>query len=299
MIETDEEFDLLILKDYSDEINAYYKLNAIKGESYVESRTCYVDINEAETHYFIDAWEQLMSKFKIPSAHHNYILYITQSFYSKLEVDNQNIYDLTNAANAIDFFIGYMNEAEIAKSKGKHNTIEEAIDKKVQLQIKSPHSGLPITLNYYGATRFAIDHLYKAIKANDVILLGLLKKHKAIPSLDVLTTFKESLQFKIDNPHHFYLLEIISLLQRYFNRYLATELSRKQHLFLFELLYLFDFLKYSGKVNNHYGSDFSLKSNLPDKKFTSTKRVKDIDKVAFVKALIKNSNRTTRYHKTK
>jgi hypothetical protein len=296
VIESVEQLDLLILKDYSEDINTVYNLNAIPGQKYIDHLPCLVDIDEVDSQPFINAWEYLMSRFKIPSKHHSYILFITQTFYSKLNLENDYLYDITNAVNVLDFFIGYLNEASIAQVKGKFTDLNSAIDNKLQLQIKSPHSGLPITLNYPTAARFAVDHLYKSLKEHDPILREALSKYKTLPAIEILKELKNSLQINLDHPYQYYLIETIKILQRYLNTYLSKELSRKQHLFLFELLYLFNFLHHAGKVNNTYGSDFNLNSKSPNRKFSPTVRTSDSDKSAFIKSLIKNSNRNLRYH---
>lgn len=299
MIESPEELDLLILKDYDSNINTYYLLNAVNGKSYITHLNCKVDIQDNESIFFVREWETLMERFSIPSKHHSYILFLTQTFYSKLEQDNLYFYDVQNAANAIDFFIGYLKEAEFAKIRGKFDSTEEAIDNKIHLQVKSPYSGLPVAIDYPGVTRLSINHLYKSIKAHDIILREPLHKFPLIPPIEVLNEIKTTLEIELNNPYLYYLLQTISLLQRYLNAYLSKELSRKQHLFIFELLYLFNFLQYAGKVNNNHGSDFILNSNTPANKFFSSKRVKDLDKTAFIKTLIKNSNRISRYYKSK
>lgn len=152
MIESVEEFDLLILKEYNSEVNEYYRLNATDGESYITNLACKVDIKSEETNHFIDAWEKLMSKFRIPTGHHNYILYITQSFYSKLELDNKYFEDLINANNALTFFITLVKEATKAQKVSKLTSLKETIDSKFNLQVKSKYSGNSITLNYPQST---------------------------------------------------------------------------------------------------------------------------------------------------
>lgn len=298
MFQSKEEFDLAILKDYDEAVNTYYKLNNVNNERYITKLECKIDITQDEAIHFVGAWETLMLKFNIPSQHHNYILYITQCFYSKLETDNELFNDIQNATSAIDFLISYLKETDIAFIKGKHKTSKEAIDYKITLQLKNIHSGLPITLNYPGATRLLVDDFYKAIRTSDMILREFLHNHKSIPALEYLIEIKETLQFNLDNPHHYYLIETIQSLQRYFNRYLSKELSRKQHLFIFELLHLFNFLKYAGKVDNTPGENFSLDDKkVLERKFNTTIVINDSRKIAIVKAIIKNSKRNSRYHK--
>lgn len=295
MLESIEEFNLDILKDYDEEVKVYYKLNAVTGQLLITNLSCRVDVFEEEAVYFVRAWEALMEKFKIPTTHHNYILYITQSFYSKLEKDNEFYYDVQNATNAVDFFIGYLKEAELARTKGKFKTLSDAIDDKLSIQIKNTYSGLPVTLSYPTATRVIIEHLYKSLRSSDVALHSVLNDYKSIPSLETLTEIKQNLQVDLDYPYRYYLIETIGLLKKYFDHYLSKELSRKQHLFIFELLYLFNFLQYSGVVGKTDGKDFKLMDGQNEGKFEPIVKIDISTKIAFIKGLIKNGVKRSNY----
>ncbi|WP_184544104.1 hypothetical protein [Mucilaginibacter sp. FT3.2] len=257
------------------------------------------NVNRNELNHFHDAYEALMSDFKIPSSHRNKLLDTLQSFHNEYD-SLEWVFDFTNAKSALLFFHGYLNACQLEEvtyetKNGKPHSSFRPANANVLIQINSRNLESPhAPLDYYGATEIMVKHMYTMMRKSDPVLLSLLNDYQDIPDSEILEFMINSLELKIDTGVSNIVKETIGELLKYVNLHLDKTTSRKKHLFIFELLYIGDIIQHIKQANNIKGKDYALNIKQVNGKFISTRNITETDKSGFINAVLKNEGRAIR-----
>ncbi|MES2447301.1 MAG: hypothetical protein V4546_08975 [Bacteroidota bacterium] len=250
--------DISRLKSYFPELKKIYDSNIpVNGEQLVYNAEIALDIKEEERKEFEQRYLLLMDKFGIINESYIYtdIFYITQKIIHELELLNSLISLDSQTLNALDFLIEYQElvlEVDAKRTSGDSRYQSDKEDA-IIIQVKDRHSNGGIPLIYDGAGRLIMKMVYKAFKTtfHNTSLSHILEEHDEIPSLATLKRLRMPRISRDVTLSKEMLSATADILTSYFKSYLPKgSLSRKKNLFIYELFYLFNTLKYAGKVKD-------------------------------------------------
>jgi len=243
---------------------------------------CY--IKDEEVQPFMFAWEALMSRFNISPIHHKPFLEIVSDTFELIDRDTLYIYELNSAIDAIDFLIEYSERFDkLAKEKSIPNLDNLA---KVRVELNQRE----IEFKYPSAAQVIVKSLYHYLRNNDNFLHSEFFTAEALPSTDFLKTVRQRLGDKLKYGNQYYVIRLSKDLQTYIEEHLKAPLSRKVNLFIFEILYLFNLLRYAGKVKKRNCEEFSLNDKTGTDKYASYIGLTGNEKSQLVTAIVANAN---------
>lgn len=240
-------------------------------------------IKQEEVPLFKVAWENLMTKFKIPELQQAPLFEIMQTFYLTFEHHALYIYELNCAIEAIDFFMEYTERFD----KLKEGKTELEIDKyaKVQFEI----AAYDIMFKYPSISQIAFKALYNHFRDNDNFLRHYFYKFEQPPSTIELREIKSQLGNQQDDGMQYYVVQHIETLKAHIHDHLAKELSKKVNYFIFELLYLFNIIQYAGKVGGVNSNIFKLSEASNSAKFNPYTTMEATAKSRFITDIVANA----------
>jgi hypothetical protein len=221
-----------------------------------------VYIKPSEVELFKLAWENLMESFHIPLDHQTGVFEIMQNFFITLDHHSLYIYEINCSVDALDFLINYSERFEATLKDKKPIEIDSYAKVKFEL------AALPIELVYPDISQITFKALYQHFRIYDNFLRQSLQPYKSAPSIQVLKGIRSELGSERDDSEQSYVIQQIEHLKGYVNEHLSIELSRKVNYFVFELLYLFNIIRYAGKVGGEQSTKFALADNFTTSKFT-------------------------------
>jgi len=294
MVHDNIPINLSRLKDYFPELKKLYKQSIpADNEPLVTNAEISLEIEEGEQDDFERRYLLFIQKYNIPEDSIGDILYINQ----KITYDLNHVTELSfvdnNVHKALDFLIGYqqlVEDVELKKIRDQDGYRSNQPDP-IIIQVKDKGSNGATPLNFDGSGRFIVKMIYQAFKSsfNNTSLSHILEEYPEIPPLKTLLLLRAPDFIK----HKVITQEMLSktavILSKYFDDYFAEAVyKRKKNLIIYELFYLFDTLKYSGKVMNIDSGKELRRVNL------KTEYILPLDESqhsSFIKELIKNNNR--------
>jgi len=224
------------------------------------TQAIYIKSNEVES--FKMAWENLMINFSIPTEHQTRLFEVLLGFFTTLDHQSLYIYEINNSIDALDFLIKYTQRFEEAFNDKRPIEIDTYAKVKFEL------AALPIELNYPDISQITFKALYQHFRSYDNFLRQSLQPYKLSPSAEILKDLKRALGEQRDYNMQFDVIRLIEQLKAYINEHLSSQLSRKVNYFIFELLYLFNIIRYAGKVGGEHSTKFALSEAFTTSKFT-------------------------------
>jgi hypothetical protein len=219
----------------------------------------YIKPNEVES--FKLAWENLMASFVIPTEHQAGLFEVMLTFFSTLDHHNLYIYEINCSIYALNFLISYSERFEATLKDKKPIEVDSYAKVKFEL------AALPIELNYPDISQITFKALYQHFRSYDNFLRQSLQPYKLSPSAEILKELKKALGEQRDYNMQFDVIQLIEQLKAYINEHLSSQLSRKVNYFIFELLYLFNIIRYAGKVGGEQSTKFALSEAFTTSKF--------------------------------
>ncbi|MDF3078029.1 MAG: hypothetical protein K0S09_1918 [Sphingobacteriaceae bacterium] len=258
MVEATQELDLERIAKYNEVLNAQFRLIKKSGWSQVIPVELQLEITDEQFDPFRTAFCDLATSFNIPEEHHKYLLFICQNFYNKVQDIDAISFELQEAYDTILFFKGYaeMVDKEQKKLKGKGVPSKPAFTLQVQKQGHSKGIEMSLTLSTIALKSIYTQQRIRLSRSN---YSGVLRSYKVIPPLDVLTSLTSDLESEINYPGEIFVSETVDDLKDYISTYLPHALVNQKNEFIFDLLYLFDILRFTGKVDNFLGTDLIRK----------------------------------------
>ncbi|WP_175470551.1 hypothetical protein [Pedobacter hartonius] len=262
------------------------------GEPLIINMEILLEINEGEQNAFESRYLLLIEKYGIPEDAAGDILYINQ----KITHDLTNLDIIRNAdtqtLNALDFLIGYqklVDDINIKKAQNKtgYTTNEED---PITIQVKDRHSNGAVPLLYEGSGRFIVKMIYQALKTsfNNTALSYILDDYPEIPPLEQLIYLRGEDMDSRKLIAREMVAKTASILSAYFEKYIPKPVySKKKNSIIYELFYLFDTLKYAGKVMD-VDSSTLIRMNLKKDYTLPLDKSRHAD---FIKEVIKNDHR--------
>lgn len=226
-----------------------------------------INIPEHDLSRFIEAYATLMKNYKIPSVHHGSIIYILQLVNSKAELLLNSIEDFdTQAVEILDFFIKHL-KINPAETSDKSNTT-------ILRPYKSKSIKTPFT------PQFIVNSIATTLKGQtaNIFISNLFKKFDGIPPIEELKEAKKELEFFTYAPITIPILETVEQLDDYIVNNLGEEVSRKKQVFIYDLLYLMDYLTY---LKSQDGKDYRLLKRVD---YNGRRRPEE-DKILFIKRI--------------
>ena len=294
MVQDTIPINLSRLKDYFPELEKLYNRNIpIDNEPLLMNAEISLEIDEGEQDAFERRYLFFIEKYGIPEDTIGDVLYINQ----KITYDLNSLTEFSmvdnNVHKALDFLIGYqklVEEVEVKKMKNKEGYKTNQADP-IIIQVKEKGSNGAISLNYDGSGRFIVNMIYQAFKTsfNNTSLSYVFEEYTEIPPLKTLLLLRAPDFIR----HKVIAQEMLSktavILSKYFEDHFAESVyKRKKNLIIYELFYLFDTLKYAGKVMKIDSSKDLKRVNLKTDYILPLDESKHSD---FIKELIKNNNR--------
>lgn len=192
-----------------------------------------INVPEHDLGLFIEAYATLMKNYKIPEMHHGSIIYILQLVDSKAELLLNSLEDFdSEAVEILDFFIKYL----------KNNPPETA--SRFNPTILRPYEGKSIKSPF--TPQFIANSIANNLKDQtaNFFISNLFKQFDGIPPIEELKEAKKELEFFTYAPITIPILETVEQLDDYIVNNLSEEVSRKKQVFIYDLLYLMDYLTY-------------------------------------------------------
>ena len=221
-----------------------------------------VYIKPVEVESFKVAWENLMGIFQIPQPHQTGIFEVMQNFFSTLDHHALYIYEINCSIDALDFLIKYSERFKEAVKDKKPIEIDTYAKVKFEL------AALPIELVYPDISQITFKALYQHFRSYDNFLRQSLHPYKLPPSAEILNNLRSELGEQREYSMQFDVIQLIEQLKEYINEHLSSQLSRRVNYFIFELLYLFNIIRYAGKVGGEQSTKFALSEAFTTSKFT-------------------------------
>lgn len=280
------------LKYFYPVLDGLSKKNASGDEPLILGIDILLEINQGEQDDFESRYLLLMEKYSIPEDAVGDILYINQKvFYDLISIDTLRQLN-QQTQNALDFLIGYQQLVAEIKLKGEQNKPgygTNDIDPLI-IQVKDKFSNGAVPLFYEGSGRFIVKMIYQAIKTsfNNTALSYILEDYPEIPPLEQLIYLRQEDIGSRKLIAREMVAKTASILSDYFEEYIPKPVhSKKKNLIIYELFYLFDTLKYAGKVMG-VDSDTLRRTNLKKDYNLPLDKSKHSN---FIKEVIKNGQR--------
>lgn len=226
-----------------------------------------INVPEHELEPFIEAYATLMKNYKIPEIHHGSIIYILQLVNSKAELLLNSLEDFDNeAVEILGFFIKYLTNNPPETNSRFNPTILRPYEGK---SIKSPFT-----------PQFIANSIANSLKRQtaNFFISNLFKEFEGIPPIEELKEAKKELEFFTYAPITVPILEMVEHLDDYIINNLSEEVSRKKQVFIYDLLYIMDYLTYlKSQDDKHH--------RLLKRVGYSGRRRSEEDKILFIKRI--------------
>ncbi len=225
-----------------------------------------INVPELELDRFMEGYNTLMKRYNIPELHRGSILYILQLVNTKAEALLNSLEDFdTQSVEILEFFISYQKtNSEIAIKFNPTNL--------------KPNQGGSIKTPF--TPQFIVNSIATTLKGQtaNIFISKLFRKFDGIPPIEVLTQAKKELEFFTYAPITIPILETIEQLDDYIVNNLGEEVSRKKQVFIYDLLYLMDYLTY---LKSQYDKDYRLLKRV---EYNGRRRPEE-DKILFIKRI--------------
>jgi hypothetical protein len=246
-------------------------------------------IKPEEAQLFWVAWENLMLDFKIPEQYQVSLFEVMENFFLRLDHHSIYTYEINCAIGAIDFFINYTKKFNASVSDKGPIEIDEFA--KVRFEI----AGIETEFVYPNSSKTTVNALYNYLRQYDNFLRSYLHRFDTLPLIDDLHLIKEQLGEKRDDSMQFYVIEQIEDLKSFISAHISKALSKRTNHFIFELLYLFNIIKYAGKVKKKDCKVLELSESDSTTKFNPL--IKDTKyKTQIITAIVSHATKKVKYH---
>lgn len=232
-------FELIPLEIDSSKVAKYRKYDDTKP-SFFDNKA-YTLISSSHQLQYIDALEKLFKLYKLADSHFHNLLYIIGQHLFIYQYLEEKYLDALECKEPLDFIKGYL---EQTNSLIKRSKSEDALKSKLKcryIELANPFvkSDTPIKI---GNADLVIKAIYQLLrKKHYYSLMQLLEPYEEIPPIEVIDELLKEINYTI-NYRSYFLAEIAEDILDYTIIHLNKELSRKQYLFIFDLLqisYLF------------------------------------------------------------
>nr|WP_294875356.1 hypothetical protein [uncultured Pedobacter sp.] len=278
--------DLLEIKIDSSRVNNYRKIKS-ETPSFLD-RKAFILIDSYFQDKMLESMKKLLSTYKVDHEHLDYFLFIIGQHYYLYETLEEQIQNSFECHEPLKFLQSYLVQTENLKTEGikedsenKEELIKQRLDNRY-LEIVNPlfKNEIPIRLRN---TDFVVKGIYQLFKKQyNYSLKEVLKPYEEIPSLNIINQLVEENNNLINYVTRYLIPEISLDLLDYLKTYMVGQLSRKQYLFLFDLLYLYGIFLLDDNEDTH------------DYKVTETFEVPDYpstEKTAYLKRVIHRYNK--------
>ena len=246
-----------------------------EGHSSLFEAKTFSIVSEEYIIIYLDALQQLFSKYNLSEYHLSNILFIIGQhlfIYSTLEEKRK---DALEAAEPLLFLRNYhlQNEELKLKYKRKEAYIEQELKRSVEFTTSYPTS-YPIKLY---SVHFIAKGIYKLFRSQSYDhLKEILESYEEMPSFEVVKQLNNKNQYIIDYPNRYFLAELITDLTDYLN---PTDISYKYR-FIFDLLFLSQLFHLDKKASR----DIELITN--DNRFDPSAMLPN-NKTSYIKDILK------------
>lgn len=267
-------------------VNKYKKLK-IETTSFLDSKA-FILIDSYFQDKMLESMKKLLSTYKVDHEHLDYFLFIIGQHYYLYETLDEQLQNSVECHEPLKFLQSYLVQTESFKTQGikadaenKEELIKQRLNNRY-IEIVNPlfKNETPIRLHN---TDFVVKGIYQLFKKQyNYSLKELLKPHKEIPPLNIVNQLVEENDNLINYATRYLIPEISLDLIDYLNTYMVGQLSRKQYLFLFDLLYLYGIFLLDDNEDTY------------DYKVTETFEVPDYpntEKTAYLKRVIHRYNK--------
>ncbi|MBT2561130.1 hypothetical protein J7E50_09835 [Pedobacter sp. ISL-68] len=270
-------FDLIPVNIDTDKVAKYRK--------YVDTTPTFLD-HQAYTiipSKYRDAYfgelKDLFSLYKVSEAHLDNFLYIIGQHFFIYEIIKEKKADAIECYEPLKFLHSYQLQTQHLTNKAKSESAlkDKLASRYLEVILPNYSDDNPITLSN---TDFVIKAIYQLFKKQyQFSLKELLADYDDIPSLEVLTKLLNETKYMLDHATHYLVAEIAEDLLDYMNSHMIGELSRKQYLFIFDIILL------SGVfiiVDDEESANFDVTTD-----FKPT-YIPNIEKTTYLKRVVKN-----------
>lgn len=291
--------DLSILKKYSPYIESLYNTYRTAEQSeMLRQIIVQIDVSEEEYGSFEIQFLELMVKFKVPEEHCRYLLYIVQNIENKKAYFSEYLHDYIEGKQILLFLRDYQLQFEALKDdRRKEVILNQSV---VQVHI----NGKNIRLENGRFSHLMLSSFIKTLNLQPLnFQLRNLPDDIDTLSVDYINRVIQKFDYIIKHPYRLIVIEVIHDLLHYMNTYMEGHLVRKKYLLIFELLYLFNFIKLTTEEEDDSNEERRRGDSKPgtskrkkhpyerSKDFYPLKRIKDKEKNAFIKSLIEGNRR--------
>lgn len=278
-------FELIEVKIDTDKVAKYRKYDST-SPTFLDYKAYTIILSQHLEAYFKEL-SVLLNRYKVSEIHRDNFLYIIGQHFFIYEVINEKKADAIECFEPLKFLHAYQfQNQQLAKTFKSESSLKSRLSSRY-LEVKLPHYKDDNTITL-GNTDFVVKAIYQLFKKQyQFSLKEMLADYEDIPSLAILTDLLNEVNYIINHADHYLVAEIAEDLLDYMNNHMIGELSRKQYLFIFDLMLI------SGVFLIVIDAD--TKQFMEDDEFT-LHQLEPTIKVAYLKKLVKNYRKSTKNH---
>ncbi|RYF17063.1 MAG: hypothetical protein EOO42_16085 [Flavobacteriales bacterium] len=227
-------FELIEVKIDPDKVAKYRKYDST-SPTFLDTKAYTLVPSEYRKPHFAEL-DSLFIRYKVASVHLPNLLYIIGQHLFIYQIIREKKASALECYESLKFLHSYQFQTNQIVTKSKNESVRTTKLASRYFEVKLPNykDDAPITL---GNTDFVVKAIYQLFKQKyDFSLKHLLIDHDDIPPLEILTKLLNDTKYLLDHATHYFIAEITEDLLDYLNTNMAGELSRKQYLFISDLL---------------------------------------------------------------
>lgn len=276
----------LLPLELDQERTANYRKYQSETPSFLDHKA-YLAIPPQKQEQYLTNLEHLFNKYKVKEEHLEYLLYIIGQHFFIYQTIIEKKADADECYGPLKFLQSYQLQTQsIIKLSKDESAFKSKLNNRY-IEVISPDykADTPITLSN---ADFVVKAIYQLIKNRySFSLKQLLINYEDIPPIDIINNLLNEVEYIINHATHYLVAEIAEDLLDYMSRYMIGELSRKQYLFIFDLLLISNvFSLVNDEESQSFNSDISFFLN----------EVEETTKTAYLKRMIKNYRKFTKNH---
>ncbi|MDQ8005497.1 MAG: hypothetical protein REI64_11910 [Pedobacter sp.] len=232
---------------------------------------------EYQEQYF-NTITQIFERYKLPQIHKVDLIYIIGQHLFIYQYLDEKYLDALECKEPLDFIKGYIEQTNfISKTSRSEDALKSKLNARyIELVNPSIKNDTPIKI---GNADLAVKAIYQLLRKQHYhSLMQLLEPHEEIPPVEVIDELLKEVNYII-NYRSYFVAEIAEDILDYTNTYLEKELSRKQTLFISDLLIVSDIFQLASDKENQL---FELTTNF------NKENIDNLQKTAYLKRTLKN-----------
>lgn len=227
----------LIPLDLDQQRTKPYKKYNSETHSFLDGKA-YIATPPNEQQWYFNELQKLSSRYNVKEEHFEYLVYILGQHFLNYQTVEEKKIDAFECYEPLRFLKLYLEQEQtIIKTSKSEEALKSNLSSRF-IEVHSPRykSDPPITLSNASFIIKAIYQLFK--EQHHYSLQELLEPYDDIPKLEIINKLYNKTEYIVNHATHYFIAEITEDLLDYMEKYMTKDLSRKQYLFIFDLLLL-------------------------------------------------------------